>query len=65
MALQLAIETVYCYVCPNTRGMIGTDLSNYVNLSHRLLNQYTSHFIHSETPFNTFYSNYYRRRVFE
>jgi len=62
-ALQVAIETVYCYDCSNTRGRIGPDLSNYgilnwnnkVGFSHQLLNQYTSHFTHSETPFNAFY----------
>ena len=62
-ALQLAIETVYCYDCSNTRGRIGPDLSNYgilnwnnkVGFSHQLLNQYTSHLTHSETPFNAFY----------
>ena len=62
-ALQLAIETVYCYDCSNTRGRIGPDLSNYgilnwnnkMGFSHQLLNQYTSHLTHSETPFNAFY----------
>jgi CxC4 like cysteine cluster associated with KDZ transposases len=62
-ALQLAIATVYCYECSNTRGRIGPDLSNYgilnwnnkMGFSHQLLNQYTSHFTHSETPFNAFY----------
>jgi hypothetical protein len=62
-ALQLLVETVYCFECSNTHGMIGPDLSNYgvlnwnnkVGFSHQLLNQYTSHLTHSETPFNAFY----------
>ena len=62
-ALQLAITTVYCHECSNTRGRIGPDLSNYgilnwnnkVGFSHQLLNQYSSHLTNSETPFNAFY----------
>jgi len=62
-ALQLTVETIYCYACSNTHGRIGPDLSNYgilnwnnkVGFSHQLLNQYTSHLTHSETPFNAFY----------
>jgi len=62
-AIQLAVETVYCPACSNTHGRIGPDLSNYgilnwnnkVGFTHQLLNQYTSHLTHSETPFNAYY----------
>lgn len=62
-ALQLAIETIYCFKCSNKHGRIGPDLSNYgilnwnnkIGFSHQVLNQYTSHLTRSETPFNAFY----------
>jgi hypothetical protein len=62
-AIQLAVETVYCPACSNTHGRIGPDLSNYgilnwnnkVGFTHQLLNNYTSHFTYSETPFNAYY----------
>jgi hypothetical protein len=62
-AKELAIQTVYCSACSNTHGRIGPDLGEYgilnwnnkFGFSHQLLNQYTSHLTHSETPFNAYY----------
>jgi CxC4 like cysteine cluster associated with KDZ transposases len=63
MAVQLAIEIVYCYNCSNKYGRIGPDLSTYgilnwnnkIGFAHQVLNQYTSHLTRSETSFNAFY----------
>lgn len=62
-AIERIVETVYCSACCNTHGKIGPDLGNYgilnwnnkIGFTHQLLNQYTSHLVHSETPFNAYY----------
>jgi hypothetical protein len=62
-AVTKRIETEYCIACRFTKGRIGPDLSEYgvfnwnnrVAFSHELMNNYTSQFTTSSTPFFAFH----------
>ena len=61
-AIFRKIETTYCMVCRNTKGRVGPDLgefgifnwNNRIAFSHELMNEYTSRFTTSMTPFFSF-----------
>jgi hypothetical protein len=66
------IEVSYCIRCPKKRGFLGPDLSefgifnwdNSIAFSHDILNDYTSQFTLSETPFRAFCENLVRKRFY-
>ena len=61
-AILRKIETSYCISCRNKKGRVGPDLcefgvfnwNNRVAFSHELMNEYTSRFTTSMTPFFSF-----------
>jgi hypothetical protein len=63
VAIIKHIETEYCAACRYTKGRIGPDLGEYglfnwnnrVAFSHELMNNYTSQFTTSSTPFFAFH----------
>jgi hypothetical protein len=63
IAIQKRIETSYCLKCRYTKGRVGPDLgefglfnwNNRCAFSHELMNNYTSQFTSSITPFFAFH----------